>query len=81
MLSTHRWAVQVAALADRKDADAMALGLRNSGYDAYVMTSHVDNKTWHRVRVGQFASVKLAKELRETLVAVPQFKQAYVAAN
>jgi cell division septation protein DedD len=81
LLSGRKWAVQVAALAGRKDADAMVLGLRNSGYDAYVLTSQVENKTWHRVRVGQFADIGLAKQLKQSLVNTLQFKQAYVAAN
>ena len=79
-LSKRKWAVQVAALAERKDAEAMALGLRNSGYDAYVMTSQIESKTWHRVRVGQFADIGLAKQLKQTLLNT-QFKHAYVAAN
>jgi cell division septation protein DedD len=80
-IPTRKWAVQVAALAGKKDADAMALGLRNSGYDAYVITSQVESKTWHRVRVGQFTEIGLAKQLKQSLVNAPQFKHAYVAAN
>ncbi|MGH7852766.1 MAG: SPOR domain-containing protein, partial [Candidatus Binatia bacterium] len=77
----RQWAVQVAALADRKDADAMVVGLRKDGYEAYVMTVQSETKTWHRVRVGQFSDVAPAKQLRQSLVNNLQFKGAYIAAN
>ncbi len=77
----RQWAVQVAALADRKDADAMVVGLRKNGYEAYVMTVQTESKTWHRVRLGQFNDVASAKQLRQALVSALQFKGAYVAAN
>jgi general secretion pathway protein D len=73
------WAVQVAALAGRKDAEAIANTLRKNGYDAYVVTIQVGEKTWHRVRVGQLADTKAAGELKNTLVSATPFKQAYVA--
>jgi cell division septation protein DedD len=75
----RQWAVQVAALAAKKDAEAMANNLRNSGYDAYVVTIQAGEKTWHRVRVGQLADTKAASELKKTLVSATAFKQAYVA--
>jgi len=80
-ISPAKWAVQVASIAEKKDADAMALLLRNNGYDAYVMTAHAENKIWHRVRVGQFADIGAAKQLRQSLITTPQFKDAYLAVN
>ena len=81
IVSAPRWAVQVAALAEKEDADAMALLLRNNGYDAYVITANAENRIWHRVRVGQFADIAPAKQLRESLLTTPRFKQAYVTVN
>jgi cell division septation protein DedD len=75
------WAVQVAALAGKKDAQSIADTLRQNGYDAYVMTSQVDAKTWHRVRVGQSADIRAANELKKVLASATPFKHAYVAAN
>ena len=75
------WAVQVAALAGRKDAEAIADTLRKKGYDAYVVTVQLGDKTWHRVRVGQLADTKAASELKNNLVSATPFKQAYVAAK
>jgi cell division septation protein DedD len=80
-VTARTWAVQVASLNDRKDADTIVLALRNSGYDAYVLTSLIENKTWYRVRIGQFTDLRGAKQLKDTLISAPQFKQAYVAAN
>jgi general secretion pathway protein D len=80
-ISPAKWAVQVASIAEKKDADAMALLLRNNGYDAYVMTAYAENKTWHRVRVGQFADIGAAKQLRQSLISTPRFKDAYIAVN
>jgi general secretion pathway protein D len=73
------WAVQVAALSGRKDAEAIANTLQKNGYDAYVVTIQLGEKTWHRVRVGQLADTKAASELKNTLVSATPFKQAYVA--
>lgn len=78
---SRQWAVQLAALADRKDADAMVVGLRKNGYEAYVITVQNESKTWHRVRVGQFPDVASAKQLKQSLVNASQFKGAYIAAN
>jgi general secretion pathway protein D len=77
----REWAVQLAALAEKKDAESIANTLRKNGYEAYVMTIQTGAKTWHRVRVGQMADVKVANELKKTLASTTAFKQAYVAAN
>ena len=77
----REWAVQLAALAQKKDAESIVNTLRKNGYDAYVMTIQAGEKTWHRVRVGQMADVKVANELKKTLTSTTAFKQAYVAAN
>ena len=79
--STRQWAVQVAALATAKDAETMAEFLRKSGYDSYVMVFENQGKTWHRVRVGKFADVRSAMQLKNSLTDLAQFKQAYVAGN
>jgi len=81
MKSDRRWAVQVAALAHREDADAMVLGLQNQGYNAYVMTTQSETRTWHRVRVGQFTDIGAAKQIRQSLVQMSPFKGAYIAVH
>lgn len=79
--TTREWAVQVAALATAKDAQTTAEFLRRSGYDSYVMLFENQGKTWHRVRVGKFAEVRSAIQLKNSLTDFAQFRQAYVAAN
>ena len=79
--AAHKWAVQVAALARRQDAEAMVASLRKSGYDAYVITHEAENKTWHRVRVGRFVDLHAANQLKDTLANSTEFKRAYVAAS
>jgi cell division septation protein DedD len=79
--AVQKWAVQVASLARRQDAEAMAASLQKSGYDAYVITHEADNKTWHRVRVGRFADLRAANQLKNTLAYSTEFKHAYVAAG
>jgi len=75
------WAVQVAALAENKDAESMAAKLRKVGHQAYVLTSQVAEKVWHRVRIGKFPNQNDAQELKKDLAATTEFRQAYVAAN
>lgn len=75
------WAVQVAALAENKDAESIAGKLRKAGYQAYVLTVQAAEKIWHRVRVGQFANQQEAQELKKTLAEIKEYRQAYVAAN
>lgn len=76
--AAKQWAVQVASLARRNDAEAIASGLREGGYEAYVLTAEVEGKTWHRVRVGKFSDLRAAQHLQGSLVYRGHFKDAYV---
>jgi cell division septation protein DedD len=75
------WAVQVAALAENKDAESLAGKLRHEGYQAYVVMNQTDTKTWHRVRVGRFENQHDAQELKKALAASKPYRNAYVALN
>jgi len=72
------WTVQVAAIAESSAAESLAQKLRRLGYDAYVKIAKSDNKTWHRVRVGQLENQKDAADLRNTLSTNREHKDAYV---
>jgi general secretion pathway protein D len=74
----RQWTVQVAALADKKDAETMTRGLRESGYDAYIVTVESEGKTWHRVRVGHLSELNAANRLKQSLADQSPFKQAYI---
>jgi cell division septation protein DedD len=76
--STSLWAVQVAAMERKQDAEALAGVLRNKGYDAYVMEAEVDRKTWHRVRVGHSLARADAAKLQKTLQTAEKFGSAYM---
>lgn len=76
----QHWAVQVASLADKKDAEPIVSGLRSNGYDAYIAIFETEGKTWFRVRVGRVTELKAANQLKQTLVDQASFKQAYVVA-
>jgi cell division septation protein DedD len=71
----------VAASADLKDAEALAERLRHYGHEAYVMIARVEEKVWHRVRIGKFVTQYEAQELRKALTNGKEFRQAYVALN
>ncbi|MGE5217788.1 MAG: type II secretion system secretin GspD [Chloroflexota bacterium] len=78
--NSRHWTVQVASLADKKDAEPIVDGLRSNGYDAYIATFETEGKTWFRVRVGRVTELQTANQLRQALVDRASFKQAYVVA-
>lgn len=69
------WTVQVNAFSQERDADRLAKRLKDKGYDAYVVSTDVRGKTWHRVRVGHFATRAEARALQEDLKAKEKFIQ------
>jgi len=73
------WTVQVASIAESSAAESVAEKLRRLGYDAYVRVAKSENKTWHRVRVGQLQSQKDAAELRNVLSTKKEHRDAYIA--
>jgi cell division septation protein DedD len=72
------WMVQVAAFAQRKDAEALATNLRFLGYDAFTQEAEVNAKLWHRVRVGKTLNSREALELKKALQANNKFEQAFI---
>jgi len=73
------WTVQVAAIGESSAAESLAQKLRRLGYDAYVRVAKGENKTWHRVRVGQLENQKDAADLRNILSTKEAHKDAYIA--
>jgi DedD protein len=67
------WAVQIAALTVRAEADAVAKRLSSKGYAAYVV-SPTDGTSVFRVRVGRFNSQREAEPLKSKLEREEQFK-------
>jgi len=59
-----KYTVQVASYADEKEAKTHAANLKEKGYTAFFLPAKVDGKTWYRVLVGLFDSVKTAQDYR-----------------
>ena len=81
VMRKRQWTVQVAALAEKEEADSVAGTLRDKGFDAYVVIFRDNKKTWHRVRVGKLADAGAAKELKNTLAGGTPFKDAFVVVS
>lgn len=62
-----RWAVQVVALRDYREAQATASDLRTLGFDAYTEFAMLDAQQWVRVRIGCYDSREAADAMAETL--------------
>lgn len=61
------WTVQVNAYPEEKSAQRLVERLKEKGYDAYMVVSNIKGRTWHRVRVGRFATREEAKKAQEEL--------------
>ena len=68
------WAVQVAALNVRSEADAMAKRLSSKGYSAYVVAPTTSTPAMFRVRIGTFKTRREAEAMAATLQTAEQFK-------
>jgi cell division septation protein DedD len=67
------YAVQVAALNDRPDAEAIARRLTGKGYTAYVVAPAAGAPSVYRVRVGKFATRREAEAIATKLKKEEQF--------
>lgn len=61
------WVVQVAALTEAPRAQALERELRGKGLPAFIETVTIDNKTFHRVRVGPEPDRKRAEAMAASL--------------
>ena len=72
--SGQGFAVQIAALNVRSEADAIAKRLSSKGYQAYVMTPANGTPSVFRVRVGKFPTRREAETVAAKLQKEEQFK-------
>jgi cell division septation protein DedD len=72
--SGQGFAVQIAALNVRSEADAIAKRLSSKGYAAYVMTPANGTPSVFRVRVGKFTTRREAETVAAKLQKEEQFK-------
>lgn len=75
------WSVQALATADLKLANNQLDKLKAKGFPAFIVTAEIKGQTWHRLRVGSFASRKEAEALRATLQDQEGLRDAYIAGN
>jgi len=68
------WAVQVAALNARPEADAVAKRLSAKGYTAFVLPPATGTPMVFRVRVGKFGTKREAETIAAKLQKEEQFK-------
>ena len=68
------FAVQIAALNVRSEADAIAKRLNSKGYAAYVLSPPTGTPTVYRVRVGKFPTRREAETVASKLQKEEQFK-------
>jgi len=68
------FAVQIAALNVRSEADAIAKRLSSKGYAAYVITPPTGTPAVYRVRVGKFPTRREAETMAAKLQKEEQFK-------
>lgn len=65
--------VQMAAYDDTEQARSLIEALRSKSYEAFHMEAEVDGRTWHRVRVGIYATREEADEAVKRLEGVGPF--------
>ena len=68
------YAIQVAALGKREEAEVIVQRLTNKGYAAYVMSPAAGTPAVFRVRVGKFKDRREAESVSARLQAEEQFK-------
>ncbi len=68
------YAVQIAAVNERGEADAMAKRLSSKGYSAYVLAPASGTPSMYRVRIGKFPTKREADTMAAKLQKEEQFK-------
>lgn len=72
--SSDGYAVQIAAMNERGEADAMAKRLVSKGYAAYVLAPAAGTPSMYRVRIGKFPTKRDADTMAAKLQKEEQFK-------
>ncbi len=73
-----KFTVQIASFADESEAQKTASDLKEKGYSAFYVPANIKGKTWYRVSVGQFATVKEATTYRADLISKAKVNSAIV---
>lgn len=73
-----KYTVQVASYSTKKEAEAHAAHLKNSGFNAFYLEAQIKGNTWYRVSVGLFSSRQAAKSYKKDLLKQAKLKSALV---
>lgn len=73
-----KYTVQVASYADEKEAQTHAADLKGKGWNAFYVPATVSGKTWYRVSVGIFDTMRNAKEFSSQFMKDANTKSAIV---
>jgi cell division septation protein DedD len=76
-----QWSVQLMATPDQGVATVWWEKLNAKGYDAFVVEAEIDGKTWYRVRLGIFTTLRDAETLSAQVRLKEGFHDAFVAAS
>lgn len=76
--SKGKYTIQVSSHQTEAEAKSRVTDLTKKGYVASYISANIGGKSWYRVGVGTFATVKSAKEYLEKIKAHPSFKGAIV---
>lgn len=76
--SVGKFTVQVASYADETEAQKTASDLKEKGYSAFYIPATIKGKTWYRVSVGQFATMKEATSYKSDLMSKAKVNTAIV---
>jgi cell division septation protein DedD len=71
------WAVQVTAVRDKGQAEAIVKHLVEKGYAAYVLAPPQNGTAIHRVRIGKFKDRREADQVMRRLEKEEQFKNCF----
>ncbi len=72
------WSVQVKAFARQRDASTLTKRLKDKGYDAYVVSIQIKDRTWYRVRIGRLATQRDAQGLLLKLKRKEKYTRAII---
>lgn len=75
------WSVQVNAFPDQRSARIWVDRLNNKGYNAYMVEANIRGRTWHRVRVGHYATREEAEKVEDMLQKKEKLTAAFATSR
>lgn len=73
-----KYTVQISSYNNESDATEHTKALKAKGYSAFYVPAQIKGKTWFRVSIGLFTTLKEAEESKKKLVGKEEIKSALV---